>query len=123
MFKRKSESSGKTGEKLAAAWYRKHGYRIRELNFRTRQGEIDLIAENENFLIFAEVKTRCENSIASPAEFVTSAKQRRLILAAKGYLLQNPELENCMMRFDVVEVVLPESGKPKLNCIENAFTL
>lgn len=123
MFKRKTADSGAAGEKLAAKWYRKNGCCILEQNFRTRQGEIDLIVRSGDLLIFVEVKTRVEDAIADPCEFVTPAKQRRLILAAQGYLMKNPEAENSRIRFDVVEVVLPENGRPKLNCIENAFTL
>lgn len=123
MFNRKKADPGVQGEKLAAKWYRKKGGTILEQNFRTRQGEIDLIVWDGEFLIFAEVKTRAENAIAAPREFVTPAKQKRLILAAKGYLMQNPQAENLRLRFDVVEVVLAEKGRPKLQCIENAFTV
>lgn len=111
------------GERLAAAHYRRDGYRVLEMNFRTRQGEIDVIAQKGDKLIFAEVKTRSETAAAQPAEAVTAQKRRRIVLAAQGYLLLHPELAESFIRFDVVEVVVPCLGMPRLNCIENAFTL
>lgn len=103
------------GERLAAVYYRRRGCRVLEMNFRTRRGEIDVIAQKGDMLIFAEVKTR--------DEAVTAQKRRRIVLAAQGYLLLHPELAENFMRFDVVEVTVPRLGTPRLNCIENAFTL
>lgn len=123
MYNGETRARGKRGECLAASHYRRAGYEVLEANYRTRQGEIDLIAQKGNLLVFAEVKTRDENSIAQPREFVTAQKQRRLILAAQHYLLRNTALAECFMRFDVVEVVLPQKGKPRVRCVENAFTL
>ena len=115
------------GERLAAVYYRRRGCRVLEMNFRTRRGEIDVIAQKGDMLIFAEVKTRDEAAAAQPAEAVTAQKRRRIVLAAQGYLLLHPEQENSLfdwnVRFDVVEVTVPRLGTPRLNCIENAFTL
>lgn len=115
--------TGAAGERLAARQYRRAGYRVLASNFRTRQGEIDLIVQRGETLVFVEVKTRAQDAIASPAEFVTAQKQRRLILAAQGYLRAHPDWAECQMRFDVVEVTVPRTGKPLIHCIENAFTL
>ncbi len=122
MYRGDSAARGAQGEALAARYYVRDGYRVLEKNFRTRQGEIDLIVQKENVLVFVEVKTRGENAIAQPREFVTAQKQRRLILAAKYYLLLHPAMDALFMRFDVVEVFLPERGRPMLRRIENAFT-
>lgn len=123
MCERERAARGARGEALAAIYYERSGYRVLERNFRTRQGEIDVIAQKENTLVFAEVKTRTERAIAQPREFVTAQKQRRLILAARRYLLLHPQWAEYFLRFDVVEVILPEQGRPLLRCIENAFTL
>ena len=123
MCEQERAARGARGEALAAVYYERGGYRVLERNFRTRQGEIDVIAEKENTLVFAEVKTRTERAIAQPREFVTPQKQRRLILAARRYLLLHPQWAECFLRFDVVEVVLPGQGRPLLRCIKNAFTL
>lgn len=123
MCKPERAARGARGEALAAKYYERRGYRVLERNFRTRQGEIDVIAQKENTIVFAEVKTRSEHAIAQPREFVTAQKQRRLILAARRYLLLHPQWAESFLRFDVVEVILPEQGRPLLRCIENAFTL
>lgn len=123
MCERERAAHGARGEALAAVYYERGGYLVLERNFRTRQGEIDVIAQKENTLVFAEVKTRKERAIAQPREFVTAQKQRRLILAARRYLLLHPQWAECFLRFDVLEVILPEQGRPLLRCIKNAFTL
>mgnify|MGYP000020084641 FL=1 len=123
MCERKSARRGAIGERLAAAYFGRLGCRVLEMNFRTRRGEIDVIAQKGDMLIFAEVKTRDEAAAAQPAEAVTAQKRRRIVLAAQGYLLLHPELAENFMRFDVVEVTVPRLGTPRLNCIENAFTL
>lgn len=122
MSKQEQAARGARGEALAAKYYERSGYRIVERNFRTRQGEIDVIAQKGNALVFAEVKTRNAHSIAQPREFVTAQKQRRLVLAARRYLLLHPQWAESFLRFDVVEIILPEQGRPLLRCIENAFT-
>ncbi|NCC06926.1 MAG: YraN family protein [Clostridia bacterium] len=111
-----SKLLGDSGEKLAAKYYEKQGYEIVARNYRTRMGEIDIIVKTDDILVFVEVKTRSENTIASPREFVTKQKQRRIIAAAKAYMSEN----KCepIMRFDVVEII-----NRQVNCIENAFTL
>ena len=109
------------GERLAAAYYRRRGCRVLEMNFRTRRGEIDVIAQKGDMLIFAEVKTRDEAAAAQPAEAVTAQKRRRIVLAAQGYLLLHPELAENFMRFDVVEVTPAEGGGLLVHCIRGAF--
>ena len=112
---------GQKGEKLAAQYYRRQGYEIEKMNFHTRQGEIDVIARKGNLLVFSEVKTRSENAIAAPREFVTYTKQQKIILAAKAYLVSCRDTES-FVRFDVIEVV-SSKGSFDIHCIENAFTL
>ena len=108
--------TGARGEAAAAAYMKKKGYDVIGLNFRVRGGEIDVIAKNRKYLVFAEVKTRASGRFALAREYVTPAKQRRLILAAQLYLASNPtELQP---RFDVVEIY---SGTGEINHIENAF--
>ncbi|MEG2843291.1 MAG: YraN family protein, partial [Ruthenibacterium sp.] len=89
-------------------------------NYRTRQGEIDVIAQKGNILAVIEVKTRSKSAIAAPCEFVTPAKQRKLILAAKAYL-QEINNDALCVRFDVAEIFADENNR--IHCIENAFTL
>ncbi len=118
-----SHRLGVLGETLAAASYREQEYIILDSNFRCRFGEVDLIVFRDEQLVFVEVRTRREGSMLTPAETVDKHKQRRLIAAAEYYLLNNPELNNYFMRFDVVEAYYQGGYCCKLNRIENAFTL
>ena len=117
---------GELGEILAARSLRDKGYRILTANYRSRFGEIDIIALNDTYIVFVEVKTRSEGMIAPPAASVTSAKQRRIIQTALLFLAEF-EME-LQPRFDVIEVRLPhtpKAGKPlegaEINHIESAF--
>lgn len=96
--------SGVLGEQHAAQYLEGHGYRIIARNFRTRFGEIDIIAQKDDILAFVEVKTRAADAWERPAQAVTAAKQKRLITTAMLYLEQNPS--GLQPRFDVIEVVI-----------------
>ena len=113
---------GRWGEAAAADYLRKKGYRLLGLNYRTRRGEIDLIASGGRYLVFAEVKLRRDNAFAEAREFVTPAKQRRLIAAAEEWMQANPT--PLQPRFDVLEVYAPEGTRtaaPQIRHWENAF--
>lgn len=101
---------GRTGERLAMEHLSAAGYRIIERNFRCRYGEIDLIAEEDDELVFVEVKTRRGNAYGLPEDAVTPIKQRRLIQLALYYL----DLHNCAersWRIDVVAVQMSATGR------------
>ena len=108
---------GAWGENAAAEWLVSRGWHILERNYRTRFGELDIIAENERFLVFFEVKTRRNARFAAACEAVTPAKQARLIAAAEAWLPAEKQ-----PRFDVIEVY-GEAGAaaPRIRQIENAF--
>lgn len=114
-----SNSIGKNGEMAARRFLRAHGYSIIEMNYSCRFGEIDIIAQNDEYIVFVEVKTRNKNYIASPCEFVGEAKQNRLIKTAQTYLSLHDVLRQ--PRFDVIEVVNSGRFNKKINHIENAF--
>lgn len=116
------EKLGAFGERKAANYLRLHGYRIVDTNCRYRQGEIDIIAKRREYIVFVEVKLRKNNAYGEAREFVTEAKQRRVITAAQ-FWLQSHETE-LQPRFDVIEVYAPDgvnSKKVTINHIENAF--
>ncbi len=116
---------GRWGEALAAEYLRKKGYDIVGAGYRTRLGEIDLIAENRKFLVFVEVKTRKDDSFAMAREFVTAKKQSKIIACAKLYLEYEGRENKKQPRFDVIEIYAPEgvdTRRPTINHIENAFT-
>ncbi|MBR3588244.1 MAG: YraN family protein [Clostridia bacterium] len=109
---------GLEGEEKAAKYLKKQGYSIIAKNFQTRFGEIDIIAENKEYIVFVEVKARSEKSIAEPREFVDIRKQRKIIRTAEIYLSEN--FTEKQPRFDVVEVK-KDKFKIQVNHIKNAF--
>lgn len=118
-------NTGRLGEDAAAEFLRGTGYEIAERNYCTRFGEIDIIATRENYIIFAEVKTRKTNSMLLPREAVNAKKQRRLIMATKMYLSCH-DIGTYQPRFDVIEVTTRTGSAfkvDKINHIESAFTL
>ena len=101
---------GRTGERLAAGELIRQGYHVLEQNFRCSYGEIDLVAEDEQDLIFVEVKTRRGSAFGLPEEAVTLRKQRKIAQVASYYL----DLHACSersWRIDVVAVQLDRGGK------------
>lgn len=108
---------GERGEKQAAEFLRSLSFRIIEMNYHCRYGEIDIVAEDGTYLVFAEVKTRKNRRFASGAEAVTPGKQRRILQTARHYLAACPT--HLQPRLDVIEVYT-ESGE--INHIPNAFT-
>ena len=95
-------SKGAAGEVLAARYLRDNGYDLLAANYRCRFGEIDIIAADDEYIIFVEVKTRRPDARYTPREAVTADKQERIVKTAALYLQRYPtELQQ---RFDVVEV-------------------
>ncbi len=110
---------GKQGESLAARHLQSKGYRIIARNFRTRNGEIDLIATNRNTLVFIEVKTRIGNLYGEPLESITPWKIRALIRTANFFQSFHPELPQSQ-RIDAIAIELDSTSKLlKLEHIEN----
>ena len=113
------KSLGNKGEDFATEYYKKLGFTVTAQNYTCRGGEIDIIAENGEYIIFVEVKTRSQNSLYSPAEAVDYKKQKRLSVAAMKYLTEN-DVEK-QPQFDVFEVYTANERIYKVNRIENAF--
>ena len=111
---------GLKGEIAAAKYLKKKGYKILEKNFQCRFGELDLIAQDKEGLVFCEVKTRSEGMIALPQESVTYAKQQKMIKTAL-FWLQSRDLD-LPMRFDVIAVTA-EKGALSITHLENVLTL
>ena len=113
-----SKSLGKKGEDIACRALKKNKYRVVGKNFRCRQGEIDIIAEDKKgVLCFVEVKARSRDDFGLPVEAVTHHKQKRLLAAAFVYLEKN-RIKSMDMRFDIVSVDLV---KGETEIIKNAF--
>ena len=117
-----SRDIGALGEKIAAEYLTGLGYVIRERNFRSREGEIDIIAEKDDFLVFIEVRTRTSNSYGTPEESVTTQKKERLIALAEAYIEDREDLPSSW-RIDVVAIELGAKRKvARLEIIENAIS-
>ncbi len=94
---------GTQGEQIAIAHLLKQGYSILAKNWRHKHLEIDIIATFNNLLIIVEVKLRASNAFGTPEEFVTKAKQKKLIKAADFYIKENNV--NTETRFDIISII------------------
>lgn len=108
---------GKLGEEIASKYIISKGGKVIERNYRTKIGEVDLIAKLNGELVFVEVKSRSNINYGYPSESVNYKKKRKITNVAKYYILDN-SLENLSIRFDVIEIYLKEK---KINHIVNAF--
>jgi putative endonuclease len=113
---------GRQGEASAEALLERAGLKIVARRFRRRWGEIDLIGERDDLVVFVEVKTRRGTGFGTPAEAVTRSKQERMARVALAWLQRTGGLER-RTRFDVVEVYVGAGGVPVLHHIEDAFRL
>ena len=119
---RSKDLLGPWGEALAAEHLRRKGYRIEAMNYRTRLGEIDVIAADRRYLVFCEVKLRRSAEFAAAREFVDARKQQRLRNTALLYLSQQET--QLQPRFDVIEIYAPDgtaTRKPQITHMEDAF--
>ncbi len=117
----KRKEVGAQGEKVAAAYLRQRGYSIRETNFRCPQGEIDIVAQDRDCLVFVEVRTRKSLDFGSPEESITSAKRERLISSALAYRQTHSRLPP-LWRIDLVAIELEPNGKvSRIELIQNAI--
>lgn len=109
---------GKAGEKVAQEYLVANGYSILELNYRFGRDEIDIIARNNEYIVFIEVKTRRTSFFEAPEQAVDLRKQTRIIRVAHHYLIEN-DLDN-EARFDIFGVTINHNGQ-SINHIESAF--
>jgi len=118
----KSKITGAWGEATAAQFLRRKHYKIVAVGYRSRFGEIDIIAENGKFLAIVEVKLRKSASFAAAREYVDRNKQDRIRITASMYLADNPT--KLQPRFDVIEIYAPQGEKtrdPVITHLEDAF--
>ena len=114
---------GTRGENLACRFLRRNGYKILYRNFRGRTGgEIDVVCRERDTLVFVEVKTRTREDFGRPFEAIDRDKRKRISRGGLAWLrlLDDPDI---LFRFDVVEVIIAEGAEPRLELIQNAFSL
>lgn len=115
-------TSGKKGEQLAEKLLKEKGFFIAARNYKSARGEIDIIAENEEYVVFAEVKLRQSNENSLPREAVNKKKVSHITFTARNYIFRSRT--NLVPRFDIIEVIIPKDGnilKAEIKHIENAF--
>lgn len=112
------KTKGALGEEKAASFLKKKGYNILKRNFRIREGEVDIIAERDEELVFVEVKSWDALSFESLEYAISKEKQRRIIEVSKHFLALNPEFEGSNLRFDVLFFTC---GFQKMKHLKNAF--
>jgi len=112
--------TGILGEKLARDYLNKLNYHIVDTNYRCAEGEIDIIAEHQGYLVFVEVRTKKSLNFGSPEESITPAKKERMKAAAFHYRQTHRDLSP-LWRIDVVAIELDQKWKPsRIELIENA---
>ena len=109
---------GKKSEIIASKFLKKKGFKIIDTNYKNKIGEIDIIAMDNDYLVFIEVKARMSRAFGEPAEAVDTQKQQKIRNVAELYLLQNDKMEN-KCRFDVITLLGDED--PIIDHIINAF--
>lgn len=115
-----SRAEGLQGEAMVARYLRENGFRLAAHGYRSRFGEIDLIAWDGDTLCFVEVKTRTNMAMALPREYVTPQKQHKLRATAMLYLAERRL--DCPTRFDVAEVYAQNGfDTARIEYIKNAF--
>ena len=117
----RQQKLGETGEALAARNLKKAGYKIIETNYRTRLGEIDIIAKEDDTIVFVEVKSRRSVHFGNPKQAVTLQKQKKISMVALYYLKATGQI-TARARFDVVTVI-SNRDRPQVEIIKNAFEL
>ena len=112
------QEKGKTGETIAAEYLQAKGYRILAQNWHYRHYEVDIIASDEHFIVFVEVKTRKTDLYGQPEEFVTWQKQKNIIEAARYYVNKYRCIKE--VRFDIISIIL-DQGPASVYHIPDAY--
>ena len=111
---------GNYGERVAAAFLRRHGYKVLAKNYLVIGGEIDLICRHKDALVFVEVRTRASDNFGRPIETIGAAKQEALLHASRRYL-QLLKRDDIYYRFDAVEVMLQPGNVPVCTLLSDIF--
>lgn len=118
--KTENKFKGNFGENIVNNYLHQYGYDVLHRNYQCHFGEIDVIFQDKNEIVFAEIKTRTGIEYGFPAESVTYFKKKHILNTAK-YFLYSTGLQNEFIRFDVIEVYLRNDEKPFINHIKNVF--
>ena len=111
---------GNAGEDRACEYLVENGYSVIERNWRTRTGEIDIIAQKDEFLVFVEVKTLPNSTLDMLESVLNQEKRKRIVKTSKRFLINHRQYSNSYIRYDVI--ILDMQGLPPVYHIENAFS-
>jgi len=115
-----SRQIGDQSEEIACGYLKRNGLKIVARNFRSPRGELDIIMEHGETLVFVEVRFRRNTQFGSGAESVDKNKQKKIITSAAYYLQKNKQHRNRPTRFDVVSISM-DANKPAIDWIQDAF--
>ena len=115
-----SHETGILGENIAEKFLLKNGCEIIEKNFKVKQGEIDIIAKDKDYLVFIEVKTRKQGMYGIPADAVDNLKKKHILKVAQIYI-NKYKLHNSFIRIDVISIYIKKHNSYNLTHIKQAF--
>ena len=115
----KQQEIGKRGERLAAEYLEHKGWRILSTNWRHKKAEVDIIAQDQDQVVFFEIKTRTYN-LYGPPDLAINHKKESLITSAAHVWIEENHYEG-QIRFDVISILLPSGKMPKIDHLEDAF--
>ena len=112
--------TGNNGEDKAAEYLIQKGYAVLDRNWRTKTGEIDIIALKDEYIVFVEVKSLPNGTPDLLQTELNRGKLQRIVKTSKRFLLNHRQYSNSYVRYDVIVIDMP--GMPDVYHIENAFT-
>lgn len=113
---------GKSSERAAVAYLEQEGYEILKINYRTKLGEIDIIAKNSGIICFVEVKARSSGNFGHPKEALNKHKQHNISRSALHYLKEN-QIFDKSCRFDILSIIQDSNKQSTFELIKDAFSL
>jgi len=120
LFKKNSKQTGDAAEEIACSYLKKQGLKLLDQNFHGKYGELDLVMQDSDSIVFVEVRYRKQTNFGSPQESINYQKQQKIIKTALYYLQRQPEWQNAAARFDVIGITSGDS-QPDIEWIQNAF--
>jgi putative endonuclease len=112
--------TGRTAERLASEYLKEKGLRLLECNYRTKAGEIDLIMQDDEEIVFVEVRLRNNPHFGNAIDTIDQRKQQKIIITATHYLSQKNLIDKVNCRFDVIGISYPQT-KAVIEWIQDAF--
>ncbi|MEX2351767.1 MAG: YraN family protein [Balneolaceae bacterium] len=112
--------TGQRAEELAAKWLEEKGWMVLDRNYRFMRSEIDIVAFDQTFIVFIEVKYRSDSRFGHPEEFITPDKEKHIRKAAEAWLYER-KMEGALTRFDAIAILKEEADTPGISHFENVF--